>query len=363
MTVTLLEGSDSAPLAPPSQRLGAAVWGTGWVAGEHLRAFLRQPHVDVVAAGSRTTDGARRKLTEVGIDPGACAIYDDLDLLLADHRVHILSICTPNHLHAGNVIRAAQAGKHLVIEKPPAITLDGLRAMRDAVRRAGVRTIVSFVLRWNPLVRTIKALCQDGTLGDLIFARADYWHRIRPDEWAGYRWAHTRAGGGSIMLAGGSHAVDAVRHLVGSEVVSVSARHGPVRPRSGFEWPGTTVALLEFASGALAEVSACVDAHLPYVFNLEVLGERGSMRGNKLYAERFPGQTAWAELPTILPDSGDVSHHPFQEEIDHFVTSILAGREASPNLEDAVQTTAVCLAADLAAAERRTVTLPLPGLE
>ena len=343
--------------------LGAAVWGAGWVAGEHLRAFTRNPHTEVVAAGSRTLDGARRKLAEVGLSTSACAAYDDLDALLADERVQVVSICTPNHLHAENTIRAAGAGKHLVIEKPPAITLDSLREMRRAVRAAGVRTIVSFVLRWNPLVRTIKALCDDGALGDVVFARADYWHRIRPEEWAGYRWAHTRAGGGSIMLAGGSHAVDALRHLVGAEVVSVSARHGPERPRSGFEWPGTTVALLEFASGALAEASACVDAHLPCVFNLEVLGERGSMRGNRLFTERLPGQTGWAEIPTILPDSGDVTHHPFQEEIDHFVECILAGREASPNLEDAVATTAVCLAADIAAEERRTVTLPLPRLE
>ncbi|HEX5414921.1 MAG TPA: Gfo/Idh/MocA family oxidoreductase [Chloroflexota bacterium] len=343
--------------------LGVAVWGTGWVAGEHLRAFARNEHTRVIAVGSRTRDGARKKLAEVGLGADEIAVHDDLDALLADDRVQIVSICTPNYLHAANVIQAARAGKHLVIEKPPAIDLASLRAMRDAVRDAGVRTIVSFVLRWNPLVNLVKSLREDGTLGEVVFARADYWHRLRAEEWGGYHWAHRREGGGSAMLAGGSHAVDALRHLVGSEVVSVSARHGPVRPASGFEWPGTTVALLEFANGALAEVSACLDANLPYVFNLEVLGERGSLRGNRLYAERLAGQTDWAEIPTILPDSGDVAHHPFQDEIDHFVASVLAGREASPNLHDAVRTTAVCLAADLAAAERRTVTLPLPGLE
>ncbi len=343
--------------------LGVAVWGAGWVAGEHLRAFRRNPHVEVVAVGSRTVAGARRKLAEVGLSADAVAVYDDLDALLANDRVQVVSVCTPNYLHADNVIRAARAGKHLVIEKPPAIDLASLRQMRDAVRAAGVRTIVSFVLRWNPLLRLIKSLREDGTLGEVVFARADYWHQIRPEEWAGYHWARTREGGGSIMLAGGCHAVDALRHLVGAEVVSVSARHGPVRPGSGFEWPGTTVALLEFANGALAEASACVEATMPYVFNLEVLGERGSVRGNRLYAERLSGQTDWAEIPTILPDSGDVTHHPFQEEIDHFVASILADQEAQPNLEDAVRTTAVCLAADLAAAERQTVTLPLAGLE
>ena len=87
------------------------------------------------------------------------------------------------------------------------------------------------------------------------------------------------------------------------------------------------------------------------------------MRGNRLYAQRFPGQTDWATIPTVLPDSADVRHHPFQDEIDHFVECILVGREASPNLEDAVRTTAVCLAADRAAEERRTVTLPPAGLE
>jgi predicted dehydrogenase len=340
---------------------GAAVWGAGWVAGEHLRAYVRNPHTEVVAIGSRTREGARRKLAEVGLSPETCAVYDDLDALLADKRVQLVSICTPNFLHAEHAMRAAQAGKHLVIEKPPAITLESLHAMRDAVRRAGVRTIVSFVLRWNPLVRTIKALVDDGALGELVLARADYWHHLTPQEWPGYHWARTRAGGGSIMLAGGSHAVDAIRFLAGSEVVSVSARQGPVRPRSGYEWAGTSMALLELQNGALAEVSATVDAYLPYVFNLELLGDRGSMRGNRLFSEKLPGQTGWAEIPTILPDSGDVTHHPFQEEIDHFVDCLLAGREATPNLEDAVKTTEVCLAADLAATERRTVQLPLDG--
>ncbi len=339
------------------------MWGAGWVAGEHLRALARNPHTEVVAVGSRTVEGARRKMAETGLSGEACTAYDDLDALLADERVQIVSICTPNSLHAENTIRAARAGKHLVIEKPPAITLASLRAMRDAVRAAGVRTVVSFVLRWNPLVRTIKGLCADGTLGDVVLVRADYWHHITPEEWPGYKWAHTREGGGSIMLAGGSHAVDAVRHIVGSEVVSVSARHGPVRQRSGYEWPGTTMALLEFANGTLAEVSATVDAYIPYIFNLEVLGDRGSMRGNRLFTERLPGQTTWAEIPTVLPDSGEVTHHPFQDEIDHFVQCILGDEEASPNLEDAVRTAEVCLAADLAADERRTVTLPLPGLE
>lgn len=346
-----------------ARKLGAAVWGAGGVSAEHIRSYGRNLHAEVVAVGSRTLDGAQRRIAAAGLPLDRCLAYDDLDRLLADHRIDVVSVCTPNYLHAEHACRIARAGKHVVIEKPPAITLDGLIAMRDAIRQAGVRSIVSFVLRWHPLLLAVKELCDSGEIGDVVLARADYWHRTRPEEWSGYRWARTKQGGGSIMLAGGCHAVDALRFLVGSEVVSVGARHGPVRPASGYEWPGTTMAVLEFASGAVAEASACTDAAMPYVFNLEVLGEKGSTRGNRVASARYCGEHAWHVLPVESPDTGDVAYHPFQEEIDHFVECILAGREASPNIEDAVRTTEICLAADLAADERRTVSLPLPGLE
>lgn len=343
--------------------LNVAVWGAGWVSSEHIRSYQRNPHTQVVAVGDRTLEGARQRIAASDLPPDRCAAYDNLDRLLAVERIDVVSICTPNFLHAENTCKAAHAGKHVVIEKPPAITLDGLIAMREAVRASGVRSIVSFVLRWDPLLRAVKELCNDGTLGDIVLARADYWHRLQPEEWTGIRWARTKAAGGSLMLAGGSHAVDALRFLVGSEVVSVSARHGPVRPAGGYEWPGTAMALLEFANGAIAEVSACTDASIPYVFNLDVLGERGATRGNRVAGERFGGGQEWHELPVMAPDTGDVVQHHFQDEIDHLVESVLDDREASPNLEDAVRTTEVCLAADLAASERQTVALPLPGLE
>lgn len=342
-----------------ARRYGAAIWGAGWVAGEHIKAYCRNPCAEVVAIGSRTPEGAARKREQAGLSADGCAVYDDLGALLADRRVDVVSICTPNDQHAEQAIAAAQAGKHLVIEKPPAITLEGLRAMRDAVRAAGVRTIVSFVLHWNPLLRTVRALRDDGALGKIVLARADYWHHIHPEEWSGYHWARTRAHGGSMMLAGGCHAVDAVRWLVGTDVTEVMSLVGPVSSGGGYEYPGTAAAVLRFADGALGQVSVCVDAYLPYAFNLEVLGDQGSVRNNRLFTRKLPGQTDWATLPTILPDSGDVTHHPFQEEIDHFVAALQAGEEATPNLEDAAKTTEVCLAADLSAAEGRPVRLPL----
>jgi predicted dehydrogenase len=71
------------------------------------------------------------------------------------------------------------------------------------------------------------------------------------------------------------------------------------------------------------------------------------------------GQRGWATIPTILPDSGDVSHHPFKDQANHFVDCILNGRESLCNLEDAALTHEICFASEISAREGRPVTLPL----
>ena len=159
------------------RKLGVAIQGAGWVAGEHIKAYARNSHTEVVAVCSRTEEGARRKLEETAT---ACPIYGDYAAMLADPAVDIVSICTPNHLHAAEAIQAAHAGKHLLLEKPIALTLDDLRALRQAVREAGVKSVVSFVLRWNPLFETIKAQLADDAVGRVFYAEVDYFHGIGP---------------------------------------------------------------------------------------------------------------------------------------------------------------------------------------
>ena len=88
--------------------------------------------------------------------------------------VDIVSIATPNHLHAAQAVAAAEARKHFVLEKPTGLDAAELVRIRDAVRRAGVRTIVSFVLRYNPFLKFARWLRTDGWLGDIRFARTQY---------------------------------------------------------------------------------------------------------------------------------------------------------------------------------------------
>jgi predicted dehydrogenase len=330
-----------------TKKLGCAVHGAGWVSGEHVRAYLQNPHCRVVAISSRREESARAVMQCFGVDCRACTDYDGL---LADPEVDCISICTPNNFHAQETIKAAKAGKHIIIEKPVALTRRDLNAMREAVAEAGVKTVVSFVLRWNPLFDIIKQLLAARAIGDLYYARIDYWHAIGP--WYGqYKWVHKKAGGGSSFLSAGCHAVDAIRYFVGSEIADVCAFDtGP--GWMNYEYSPTEAGICKFENGVIGQLSSIVESRLPYKFNIDLLGKEGSIRNNELYSlNLLKGQTNMATIPTILPDSGDVTHHPFNGEIDHFVDCILKDVESHVNLEDAAKTHAVCFALDESAAK------------
>ncbi len=326
------------------EEIRAAIMGAGAVSREHAKAYLRNPHARVAGVCSRREESARRLVEELGLE---CPVYPDYEALLADDRVNTVSICVPNYQHAGLAIQAALAGKHLVLEKPVGITRDEVRGVRQAVREAGVLSVVSFILRWNPLVHTIRTLLDQQAIGDLFYAECDYWHGIK-STFPSYQWIRRKEFAGGAFITGGCHAVDAIRNFAG-EITEVSAYS--VRQRPDFDYPTTLVAIVKFASGAIGKIGCSLEAQAPYMFNIDLLGSEGTLRDNRLFSRRLlPGQTGFAEIPTVLPASGDVRHHPFPAEIDHFVACFLEGRQPMPNVEDACKTQEVCLAAEHSAA-------------
>ncbi len=329
------------------RKLGVAVYGAGWVSTEHLKAFRRNPHCEVVAVGSRRESSAREKAAMAGCDCSVLGFFTEFDDLLAHPGVDAVSICTPNHLHVEEAVKAAAAGKHFIVEKPIALTLDSLRELRDAVAAAGVRTVVSFVLHWNPSFLNTKRLLEEGAIGEIFYAECDYWHEIS-DWYGGWEWVRTRASGGSTFLAAGCHAVDALLWFVGSPITEVAAFSGGWDKR--YEYPATEVAIVKFASGAVGKLSSSFDCQLPYSFNVDLLGDKGTIRDNRLWAPRLlPGASGWTTIPSILPDSGDVEHHPFEGEIDHFVDCVLGGVESEVSVANTFHAHEVCLAMDMSA--------------
>jgi predicted dehydrogenase len=126
------------------------------------------------------------------------------------------------------------------------------------------------------------------------------------------------------------------------------------------EYDGLEVALVRFDNGAVGKVSVNADCILPYTFPIRIFGDRGSVFDNRVWAPSGAVPASWSELAEIRPDSSDVSHHPFQGEIDHFVDCLRRGAESHCSLEDAIRTHEVVFAALRCYETGQPVTLPLP---
>jgi predicted dehydrogenase len=201
-----------------SEKLGAAILGTGDVSGQHIRAFQADPRTEVRAILSRDRARAETKAKQYGAE--ACRAYIDLDELLKCDDIHVVSICTPHHLHVEQGVAFAQARKHVIVEKPIALDLAGLRKLDATIRACNVRSVVSFVLRWNPLFETIRAILADGMIGDVFYGEVDYLHGITKN-YGLYPWLRRKEFGGTALLIAGCHAVDALRWFIGRDAVEV----------------------------------------------------------------------------------------------------------------------------------------------
>ena len=351
------------------RKLGVAVCGIGWCGSQHIAAFQRNPHVEITWLCARDADRARATLLKYGLAVPGARITTNFHDIIAAPDVDIVAIATPNQAHAEQTVAAAKAGKHLLLEKPTGLDVPELIRIRDAVRQSGVRTIVSFVLRFNPLLKFARWLRLEGWLGDIRFARAEYLSRVT-DGYSGWEWLRTREGGRSHLLAAGCHAVDALRWCSGLEPIEVGAYH--TRFTDGYEWPTSIAVNIRLEGSALGHVTSSTDFMLPYTFLIELMGDRATLRQDLLQwldtpldldalaaANPFPdvrleattdarGQAA-IRIACMMPDSGDVAHHPFQSEIDELVACVLEGRETSTNVFDAQKTMEVCLAADRSA--------------
>ena len=367
--------------ARASRTLGVGVSGIGWCASEHIKAFLKNPHTEVRLLHGRDETRVREKLSRNGVslpDARFTRRYEDL---LESDAIDIVSITTPNHLHADQAVAAARAGKHFVLEKPTALDTRELVRIREAVRKAKVRTIVSFELHYNPYLRFVHWLRESGRLGRIRFARVQYLSRVT-DWYAGWEWVRKKSSGGSHLLAAGCHAVDALRWCSGLEPVEVSAFH--TRFTEGYEWPTTIAANMKLQKGAIGHVTSSTDFMLPYTFGVELMGDKATVRDTlvtwhkdqpldvdelrranpfpevKLLDGQYGSGSPALRIDCLMPDSADVSHHPFQGEIDELVDAVRNRRETHLSVFDAQKTMEVCLAADLSAQKGgKPVRLPL----
>jgi predicted dehydrogenase len=336
--------------------LGIGIVGLGWVAGAHIETFKHVAGARVPAIASRREHDRADLERRFGIP---LMSYTDYDEMLADPEVDVVDICTPHPLHAEQAIRAAKAGKHLIIEKPLALSWQDAKAMRAAIRRAGVQAMVCFEVRFSAQFQLARSVVDQGLLGELHYAEVDYYHGIGP--WYGqFGWNVKKAWGGSSLLTAGCHALDALLLLMQApveEVTSYSTRsRNPIF--APYEYDTTSVTILKFKGGKLGKVASVTDCLQPYYFHTHLVGSEGSLLDNRIHSQRLQGmvKSEWSTLATHLVDSGDVKDHPYQPQFQAFVDATRAGK-AMPltDFDTALESHRVVFAADVSAARGRPV--------
>ncbi|MBN2450903.1 MAG: Gfo/Idh/MocA family oxidoreductase [Lentisphaeria bacterium] len=340
------------------KELKVGVVGLGWVAGAHIETYKALQGVQVVAVCDvRPLDPAELQ-QRFGIP---LRIHTDLGAMLADPDIDIINICTPNQFHRDQAIQAAQAGKHLFVEKPMALNYEDAKAMREAIHKARVKACVGFECRFAKQFILMKSLLDAGLLGELHYGEIDYYHGIGP-WYAQIAWNVKKDCGGSALLSAGCHAMDALLLAMGAPVEEVCSYSSKSRSPyfAGYEYDPCSVTILKFAGGRIGKVAASIDCLQPYYVHVHLVGSQGSLLDNKIYSEKISGllKEKWSTLETAMVDSGEVTDHPYRPQFQAFVDSI-RNHTTMPltDFETAFETHRVIYAADRSAAEGRPVRL------
>ena len=340
-------------------QLNVGIIGLGWVAGAHIETFKAVKGADITAVCSRRTHDEALLSAEFGTPLKA---YTDYVEMLANPDIHVIDICTPHPYHADQAVAAAEAGKHLIIEKPIALTYDDARRIKVAAKKAGVNVCVCFECRYSVHFTMIRSIINEGLLGDLHYAEVDYYHGIGP--WYGqYDWNVKKDFGGTSLLTAGCHALDALLFFMDGQVEEVTSYN--TRSSSDYfkryEYDTTSISMMKFEGGnKIAKVTSCIDCLQPYYFHIHLVGSEGSLLDNRFYSDKIKGmdRSKWSTLETSLIDSGDVTDHPYEPQFQAYIDSI-NNQETMPltDLDTALESHRVVFAADRSAAEGRSVKL------
>jgi UDP-N-acetyl-2-amino-2-deoxyglucuronate dehydrogenase len=231
-----------------------AIMGAGMISGAHAAAIGSHDRAELVVVCSR--DHARAAVVAESYGKGCVPTTDWEGGVLGRADVDAVVICTASGDHAAFGIQAAEAGKHVLVEKPIDIALEKADALIAAAERHGVLLGVVFQLRFLDACAEAKAAIERGDLGTPVQFDCIMKFYRPPEYYASSGWKGTAAlDGGGALINQGSHGLDLLLYLVGERVVSVSARTAS-RRHAELEVEDTCVAVLTFASGALGVVSA-----------------------------------------------------------------------------------------------------------
>ncbi len=203
------------------EKVRVAIIGCGAITQRrHAPEYAANPGAEIVGFYDFNLQRAEQLAQQYG-----CKAYPDIDSLLADETVDAVSVCSPNSTHAENTIRALNAGKHVLCEKPMALTLDETRAMLEAEKRSGKKLMLGHNQRLIRAHLKARQLLQNGAIGKLLFFQCNFKH-AGPEGWSidnsnGTWFFKKEQAHFGVMGDLGAHKIDLIRFLTGSEITSV----------------------------------------------------------------------------------------------------------------------------------------------
>ena len=304
-----------------NQQVGFGVVGLGTWGENHLKTLADEPGVYVAGICDINEELLSRRAEEYDIP----FITTDYEELVTHEDVQAVSVVTPDFLHYDIAMAAAQAGKHLLVEKPMATSLEEAHAIAAAVHQAGITLMVDFHNRWNPTIMEMKKAIDAGELGEVKMASLRLSNRI---------WVPTEllSWGGQTTVTWwlGSHISDLACWLLQDRAVRVYsvARRG-VLEDMGLDTPDFFHSILEFAGGAVVHLDNCwiLGDAMPAVidFQVHLVGSEGTMYADcshNLSSQKYTHDSSEWPNPLVMIDSHGTPRGFAIESIRHFAGCI-----------------------------------------
>lgn len=320
------------------EKVGIGVIGCGVIGvNGHIKRYLNNPNAKIVA----TCDVVEERAKEAAKLAGAEAWYTDYNEMLARDDIVGVSICTPHPLHAAPAIAAANAGKHILCEKPMCTSKKDANAMVEAVRRNGVKFQMGYQTHFSPAMQTTKKIIDGGYLGQLHeICSVGGSHQIRSDA----DWFYTKKAGGGVTLDWVTYTLYQFRYLIGP-VKSVFARSAIFEPyKQSRDNPGSLVKLevedtvsisLLFENGAMGLIYNSWSSATSHGYS-EIVGMEGVLANTPMGTMLYTGKVELPEFvqdgKIILPREGE-RFDAYQARVDYFIDCILNDKEPEPSVE------------------------------
>ena len=267
-----------------NKQLKFAIVGCGRIAGRHAEHISKQGKLVAVC------DIDLGKAKSLAGNYGA-EVFGSLDEMLLSHpETDVVSVCTPNGLHAEHSIKALKAGFHVLCEKPMALSVPDCSAMINAAERANRRLFIVKQNRFNPPVEAVKKLIDEGKLGKIYSLQLScFWNRN--EDYYRNSWKGTKELDGGTLFTQFSHFIDLLYWFAG-DVDFVSARTGNYHHEGLIEFEDTGTAVLKFNSGAIGTVNYTVNAYKKNMEgSLTIFAEKGTVKIGGQYLNELEYQS------------------------------------------------------------------------